>query len=60
MAYSDFTLLELNELFGLTDRVGSLFGYYSPTHLLPTSLKCLPSNVLCYKSTGAPLLVCSL
>jgi hypothetical protein len=26
MAYSDFTLIELKEQFGLTDTVGSLFG----------------------------------
>ncbi|MBC8154676.1 MAG: hypothetical protein H7Z72_17400 [Bacteroidetes bacterium] len=42
MAYSDFTLLELKEQFGLTDTVGSLFAELPPVEpgeLLTTQLK---------------------
>ena len=42
MAYSDFTLLELNEKFGLTDTVGSLFAELPPVdagELLTIQLK---------------------
>ena len=41
MAYSDFTLIELKEQFGLTDTVGSLFGElppFEPGEVLTTQL----------------------